>query len=84
MRLLEKIGLVSLGLVAGVSASLHFSAIAEKETFVTPLPVEELRAFTEVFGRIKSDYVEPVTDKKLITESNHRNAQWIGSTFCIS
>jgi carboxyl-terminal processing protease len=28
-----------------------------------------LRAFSEVFGRIKSDYVEPVTDKKLITEA---------------
>ena len=31
--------------------------------------MEELRAFTEVFGRIKSDYVEPVEDKKLITEA---------------
>ena len=34
-----------------------------------PLPIEELRAFTEVFGRVKSDYVEPVDDKKLITEA---------------
>jgi len=69
MRLLEKAGLVGLGLVAGVAVSLHFAAIAEKESIATPLPVEELRAFTEVFGRIKSDYVEPVTDKKLITEA---------------
>ena len=69
MRLLEKTGLVSLGLVAGIAVSLHFSAIADKETMTTPLPVEELRAFSEVFGRIKSDYVEPVTDKKLITEA---------------
>jgi len=69
MRLLEKTGLVSLGLVAGVSLSLHFAAVAEKETLTTSLPVEELRAFSEVFGRIKSDYVEPVTDKKLITEA---------------
>ncbi len=69
MRLLEKFGLVSLGLVAGVAISLHFAAMAEKETFATPLPIEDLRAFTEVFGRIKSDYVEPVTDKKLITEA---------------
>ncbi|MFZ2302057.1 MAG: S41 family peptidase [Gallionella sp.] len=69
MRLLEKAGLVSLGLVAGVSVSLHFAAVAEKETLALPLPVEELRAFSEVFGRIKSDYVEPVTDKKLITEA---------------
>ena len=69
MRLLEKAGLVGLGLVAGVAVSLHFAAIADKETVATPLPVEELRAFSEVFGRIKSDYVEPVTDKKLITEA---------------
>jgi len=69
MRFREKAGLVSLGLVAGIAVSLNFSAIAEKETMATPLPVEELRAFSEVFGRIKSDYVEPVTDKKLITEA---------------
>jgi carboxyl-terminal processing protease len=70
MRLLEKAGLIGLGLVAGVSVSLHFAAMADKdEAIATPLPVEELRAFTEVFGRIKSDYVEPVTDKKLITDA---------------
>ena len=66
MRFLGKVGLVSLGLVAGISISLHFAAMADKETLATPLPIEDLRAFSEVFGRIKSDYVEPVTDKKLI------------------
>lgn len=30
------------------------------------LPIEELRAFAEIFDRIKSDYVEKVTDRKLI------------------
>ena len=69
MRLLEKAGLIGLGLVAGVAASLHFAAVADKETVSTSLPVEELRAFSEVFGRIKSDYVEPVTDKKLINDA---------------
>jgi carboxyl-terminal processing protease len=69
MRLLEKVGLVSLGLVAGVSISLHFAAVADKETISTPLPIEDLRAFSEVFGRIKSDYVEPVSDKKLIADA---------------
>ncbi len=69
MRLLEKVGLVGLGLVAGVSVSLHFAAMADKETLSTPLPIEELRAFSEVFGRIKSDYVEPVSDKKLIADA---------------
>ena len=69
MRNLEKLGLVGVGLVAGISLSLHFAALADKETLATPLPVEELRAFTEVFGHIKSSYVEPVTDKKLFTEA---------------
>jgi len=69
MRLLEKVGLVGLGLVSGIAVSLHFAAIADKDTVATPLPIEELRAFTEVFGRIKSDYVEPITDKKLITQA---------------
>ncbi len=65
---IEKIGLVGVGLLAGLLVSLHFAAVADKTTEL-PLPVEELRAFSEVFGRIKSDYVEPVSDKKLITEA---------------
>jgi carboxyl-terminal processing protease len=65
---IEKIGLVGAGLLAGLLISLHFAAVADKDTEL-PLPVEELRAFSEVFGRIKSDYVEPVSDKKLITEA---------------
>jgi carboxyl-terminal processing protease len=65
---IEKIGLVGIGLLAGLLISLHFAAVADKNT-ETPLPFEEMRAFTEVFGRIKSDYVEPVSDKKLITEA---------------
>ena len=63
---LRSIGLIVLGVVAGVLLSLNFQAIAERAVR-SPLPVEELRAFTEVFGAIKSNYVEPVEDKKLIT-----------------
>jgi carboxyl-terminal processing protease len=64
----QKFGLVSLGAVIGVLLSLNFSAIADKQA-PAPLPVEELRTFSEIFGRIKSDYVEPVEDKKLIKEA---------------
>lgn len=64
----KEYGLIGLGLVAGILVSLNFSAQAEKDTPL-PLPIEELRAFSDVFGRIKSDYVEPVSDKKLITEA---------------
>ncbi|SEO35543.1 S41 family peptidase [Nitrosovibrio sp. Nv6] len=68
---MRQFGLVLSGAIVGVMLSLNFSAVANKETpeVAHPLPVEELRAFTEVFGRIKSDYVEPVGDKKLITEA---------------
>jgi carboxyl-terminal processing protease len=59
-------GLILVGVVAGILVSLQFQAIANREAR-TPLPVEELRAFTEVFGAIKQNYVEPVEDKKLIT-----------------
>ena len=67
MSFIKKIGLVGLGLTLGIAMSLHFAARAENETLSTALPIEDLRAFTEVFGRIKSDYVEAVSDKKLIT-----------------
>jgi len=64
---LRNIGLIALGAVAGVLVSLNFQAIADLKR--GPLPIEELRAFTEVFGAIKTNYVEPVEDKKLITEA---------------
>lgn len=63
-----KIWLVGSGLVLGVMLSLTYTAVAEK--MVKPqLPLEDLRAFAEVFGKIKTDYVEPVEDKKLISEA---------------
>ncbi len=65
---LQQVGLIALGACLGVMISLNFPAVAQRDA-LAPLPVEELRAFTEVFGRIKSDYVEPVADKKLITEA---------------
>ena len=65
---IKQLGLVIGGVVIGVAISLNYSAIAQRSA-AGPLPIEELRAFTEVFGRVKSDYVEPVEDKKLITEA---------------
>lgn len=34
-----------------------------------PLPLEELRAFTEVFGKIKSEYVDQVDDTTLLRDA---------------
>src|SRR4026209_2095092 len=61
-------GLVLVGAVAGILVSLNFQAIGQLAVR-SPLPVEELRSFTEVFGAIKQNYVEPVEDKKLISEA---------------
>jgi carboxyl-terminal processing protease len=65
----SQFGLIVVGVLIGVAISLNFSAVAQRDSGALPLPIEELRAFTEVFGRVKSDYVEPVEDKKLITEA---------------
>ena len=54
------------GVLAGAALTVNLSAIADKEA-ATALPIEELRAFTDVFARVKNDYVEPVDDKQLIT-----------------
>ena len=59
--------LVVLGVIIGVFASVQFSAMAQKQT--APLPLDELRQLADVFGLIKSDYVEPVEDKKLLTDA---------------
>ena len=68
MSKFRNIGLIALGAIAGILVSLNFQAIADRSAR-TPLPVEELRAFTEVFGAIKQNYVEQVEDKKLINEA---------------
>jgi carboxyl-terminal processing protease len=61
-----------LGMFVGAAIILDMGVLAErdepKET-LAPLPLNELRSFTEVFSRIKSDYVEPVEDKKLLEDA---------------
>lgn len=62
-RKFRSLGLVSAGLVAGIALSLGITAVAQRGT---PLPLDELRQFSSVFAAIKNNYVETVTDKKLI------------------
>ncbi len=65
---LKNVGLIGLGMFAGIAASMQFDALAQKNVG-SPLPVDELRQLADVFGLIKSDYVESVEDKKLLTEA---------------
>ncbi|MGD9942657.1 MAG: S41 family peptidase [Burkholderiaceae bacterium] len=64
----KPLGLVSIGAIAGVLISLGLTAVAQREPRGT-LPLEELRQFTDVFGAVKANYVEPVEDRKLIAEA---------------
>ena len=57
---------LSVGVVLGASLTVGQSVFAEKEAAKTPLPLKELRTFTEVFEKIKTDYVEPVGDNSLL------------------
>jgi carboxyl-terminal processing protease len=59
---------VSIGLISGVLVSLGFQAVAQRDSRLA-LPIDELRQFADVYGAIKSNYVEEVEDKKLITEA---------------
>jgi carboxyl-terminal processing protease len=60
----RNIGLICSGLVAGVLLSIGISAVAQRTT--SPLPLDELRQFSNVFAAIKNNYVESVEDSKLI------------------
>ncbi len=58
---------ISLGIVLGVSLTINHSVQADKQAATSnPLPLDELRTFSEVFGKIKSDYVESTEDSVLL------------------
>ncbi|MDR2244231.1 MAG: S41 family peptidase [Burkholderiales bacterium] len=62
---LKKTGLIGLGVTLGILLSVHFSAVANQES-KTGIPYEDLQLLAAVFGKIKSSYVDPVSDDKLI------------------
>ena len=60
-------GWVSIGVVAGALTTVQLQAVARGG--LAPLPLEELQQLANVFGMVKSDYVEPVDEKKLISDA---------------
>ena len=55
------------GLILGVTLAIGQGVIADKSASKTgALPLDELRSFTDVFARIKKDYVEEISDKTLL------------------
>ncbi len=60
-------GWVSIGVVAGALTTVSLQTVARGT--LAPLPLEELQQLAAVFSMVKSDYVEPVDEKKLITDA---------------
>lgn len=58
---------MSVGVVAGALTTVSLQTVARGA--MTPLPLEEIQQLSAVFGLVKTDYVEPVDDKKLITDA---------------
>jgi len=65
---LKVAGWVALGAVAGALTTMQLQAFARNSS-LAPLPLEELQQLAAVFGLVKAEYVEPVDEKKLISDA---------------
>ena len=73
---MRAVALVVAGATLGFGLTFGVGVFAQKDTGANgasvaseALPLDELRTFTEVYGRIKDDYVETTEDKKLLTQA---------------
>ena len=63
--LFRSMPVLAFGALLGASLTLGEGVLAGKNETET-LPLEDLRTFTEIFAKIKNDYVEPIEDKALL------------------
>ncbi|MGB6242330.1 MAG: S41 family peptidase [Castellaniella sp.] len=66
MRKNRTLGWIMAGFLGGILVSLGITAAAQKGE---PLPLKSLQQFANVYGAIKSSYVEPVADQVLIDDA---------------
>ncbi len=64
---LKLAGVLAVGAVAGALATMQLQAVARNA--LAPLPLEEVQQLAAVFDRVKAEYVEPVDEKKLISDA---------------
>jgi carboxyl-terminal processing protease len=64
---LKVAGLLAIGALAGALTTMQVTAVARSS--LAPLPLEELQQLAAVFGMVKNEYVEPVDEKKLISDA---------------
>ncbi len=61
--------ILGLGLMLGVMLAIGQGVLAEKESLrqsMQSIPLEDIRSLSEVFGKVKQNYVEEVEDKELL------------------
>ena len=64
---LKVAGILAVGVVAGALTTMQLQAVARNP--LSQLPLEEVQQLTAVFDRVKTEYVEPVDEKKLISDA---------------
>ncbi len=60
-------GWITIGALTGALTTVSLQTTARAN--MAPLPLEELQQLAAVFSMVKSDYVEPVDEKKLINDA---------------
>lgn len=60
-------GWISVGALAGALTTVSLQTVARGQ--LAPLPLEELQQLAAVFSMVKTDYVEPVDERKLISDA---------------
>jgi len=64
---LKVAGVLAVGVIAGALTTMQLQATARSA--FGPLPLEEVQQLAAVFDRVKAEYVEPVDEKKLISDA---------------
>jgi carboxyl-terminal processing protease len=64
---LKVAGWLAAGAITGALATMQLQATARNGS--AQLPIEELQQLAAVFGLVKTDYVEPVDERKLISDA---------------
>jgi carboxyl-terminal processing protease len=62
----KQLTLIAAGTVLGISLSLGQGVVGARDNTAEVLPLEQLRTFSDVFARIKRNYVEDVSDEVLL------------------
>jgi len=58
--------LLTAGTVLGVSLTLGHGVVGARDNSADVLPLDQLRTFSDIFARVKRNYVEEVSDEELL------------------